>query len=80
FDRSHDAFAVAQSPFGGNGLSAKTLGTVTLLIAPVQVLLILFALRAFAQAWNVEQEVPIDEARKRGYDVPDRRPGGSVAA
>lgn len=62
FDRSHDGFAPAQSLFGGNGLSPKTLGTVTLLIVPVQALLVLFALRAFAQGWNVEQEVPIDKA------------------
>ena len=61
FDRSDEAFAAAQSLFGGNGLSAKTLGTVTLLIVPVQALLVLFALRAFAQGWNVEQEVPIEE-------------------
>ena len=62
FDRSHDGFAPAQSLFGGNGLSPKSLGTVTLLIVPVQALLVLFALRAFAQGWNVEQEVPIDKA------------------
>ena len=80
FDRSHEAFAPAQSLFGGNGLSAKTLGAVTLLIVPVQVLLILFALRAFAQGWNVEQEVPIDEARERGYNVPEPRSGRPAAA
>src|SRR5437763_8532427 len=80
FDRSHGGFAAAQSAFGGTGLSAKTLGTITLLIVPVQLLLILFALRAFAQGWNVEQEVPIDEARKRGYDVPDHQSGEPATA
>ncbi|MBV9811049.1 MAG: hypothetical protein JO286_28035 [Solirubrobacterales bacterium] len=80
FDRSHDGFAAAQSLFGGNGLSANTLGTVTLLIVPVQVLLVLLALRAFAQGWNVEQEVPIDEARERGYRAPEPRSGGPAAA
>jgi hypothetical protein len=74
FDRSHAGFAQAQSLFGGNGLSADTLGTVTLLLIPVQVLLIVVAMRAFAQGWNVEQEVPIDEARKRGYNPPDSAP------
>jgi hypothetical protein len=44
-----------------------------LLLVPVQVLLIVFALQAFAQGWNVEQEVPIDEARKRGYNPPEPR-------
>jgi hypothetical protein len=80
FDRSQAGFAHAQSLFGGMGLSADTLGTVTLLIVPVQILLILFALRAFAQGWNVEQEVPIDEARSRGYNPPDPRSGEPVTA
>ena len=74
FDRSHAGFAPAQSLFGGKGLSADTLGTITLLLIPVQVLLIVFAMRAFAQGWNVEQEVPIDEARRRGYNPPDSSP------
>ena len=74
FDRSHAGFAPAQSLFGGNGLSANALGTITLLLIPVQVLLIVFAMRAFAQGWNVEQEVPIEEARRRGYNPPDPSP------
>ena len=84
FARSHEGFAAARSLFGGNGLSAKTLGAVTLVVVPVQALLILFALRAFAQGWNVEQEVPIDEARRRGYKPPgpraDRRSGEAATA
>ncbi len=80
FDRSHAGFAPAQSLFGGTGLSADTLGTVTLLLIPVQVLLIVFAMRAFAQGWNVEQEVPIDEARKRGYNPPESSPPREPAA
>jgi hypothetical protein len=42
------------------------LGLIVVLIAPVQVLLILFAMRGFAQGWNVELEVPIEEAKRRG--------------
>ena len=80
FDRSHAGFAHAQSMLGGQGLSAKTLGTVVLLLVPVQVLLILAALQAFAQGWNVEQEVPIDEARKRGYRPPEARSGEPATA
>jgi hypothetical protein len=60
FDRSHSAFAPADSMFGGSGLSPNTLGLLTLLIVPVQALLILFAMRGFAQGWNVEVEVPAD--------------------
>ena len=67
FDRSNSGFASAQSLFGGTGLSADVLGFFTLLIAPVQVLLIFFAMLGFSQGWNVEMEVPIEEAKKRGY-------------
>lgn len=69
FDRSNFGFAPAQSIFGGNGLSADTLGAFTILMIPVQALLILFATIGFAQGWNVELEVPHDEARRRGYHV-----------
>jgi hypothetical protein len=47
---------------------------ITLLIAPVQVLLILFAMFGFSQAWNVEVEVPIEEAKRRGYTVTQTGP------
>jgi hypothetical protein len=80
FDRGHAGFAHAQSMLGGQGLSADTLGTVVLLLVPVQVLLILVALLAFAQGWNVEQEVPIDEARRRGYKPPGARSGEPATA
>jgi hypothetical protein len=43
--------------FEDPALSADFLGLVTLLIVPVQVLLIAFAMRAFQQEWNVEEEV-----------------------
>jgi hypothetical protein len=66
FDRNHFGFGAPHSVFGGKGLSPDVLGLVTVLIAPVQVLLIAFAMRAFAQGWNVEVEVPIDEAKRRG--------------
>jgi hypothetical protein len=70
FDRTNGGYAHAQSLFGGSGLSSDALGLFTLLIAPVQVLLIFFAMYGFAQGWNVELEVPIEEARRRGYKPP----------
>jgi hypothetical protein len=70
FDRNHTGFAHANSLFGGQGLGPDVLGTFTLIIAPVQVLLIFFAMRGFAQGWNVEVEVPIDEAKRRGASTP----------
>jgi hypothetical protein len=80
FDRSHAGFAPAQSIFGGSGLSPDTLGLVTLLIAPVQVLLIFFAIRGFSQGWNVEVEVPIDEAERRGASPSASPPPKPAAA
>jgi signal transduction histidine kinase len=67
FDRNHAGFAAAKSLFGSTGLGPDVLGLVTLLIVPVQALLILFAMRGFAQGWNVEVETPIDEAKRRGH-------------
>lgn len=65
FDRSHNGFASAQSLFGGGGLSADVLGLITVLLIPVQALLIFFAMLGFTQGWNVETEVPEDESKQR---------------
>ena len=73
FDRSHYGFSSPHMLFGGNGLSPDALGVFTLLIAPVQVLLIVFSMQAFSQSWNVEVEVPIEEAERR------KRGGGGAA-
>ncbi len=51
FERDKQGF---ESP----SLDEEFLGLITLLIVPVQVLLIAFAMRGFQQAWNVEEEVP----------------------
>jgi hypothetical protein len=80
FNRSQAGFAGAQSLFGGGGLSPDVLGFFTLLIAPVQVLLIFFAMFGFSQAWNVEVEVPIEEARRRGYKQAQTGPPQPAAA
>jgi hypothetical protein len=66
FDRNHHGFGAAQSLFGGNGLSTDVLGTITLLLIPVSIALVVFAMIGFAQSWNVELEVPEEEARRRG--------------
>lgn len=42
-------------------LAPSTLGLLTLIIVPVQVLLLAFAMRGFAQKWNVEVEVRSDD-------------------
>lgn len=49
FTRSKDGFT-------DPGLSADVLGTLTLIIVPVQALLIALASKGFVQAWNIEVE------------------------
>ena len=49
FERDKEGFAQA-------GLDASVLGLVTLLLVPVQALLVLAAMSGFRQAWNVEVE------------------------
>ncbi len=68
FDRTNFGFAPAQSLFGGKGFSPNTLGALTVILIPVEALLIFFSMMGFAQGWNVELEVPIEEARRRGYN------------
>jgi hypothetical protein len=53
--------------FDQPALEPSILGLLTLLLVPVQLLLIAFAMRGFQQEWNVEVEVTADEAgRYRG--------------
>jgi hypothetical protein len=66
--------------FGSAGLPADFLGLITVLLIPVQILLIFFTMLAFGQGWNVEVEVPIDEAKRRGYTLADSRPAEPAPA
>jgi lysylphosphatidylglycerol synthetase-like protein (DUF2156 family) len=54
-------------------LDPAILGLLTIILVPVQLLLIVFSLRAFQQQWNVEIEVPRDEADR--YRRGEREPG-----
>jgi hypothetical protein len=49
FDRDHPGFTQP-------ALNAGLIGVITLLIVPVQMLLVAFAMRGFNQGWNVELE------------------------
>jgi hypothetical protein len=49
-------FARDKSGFAQPTLNASLLGLLTLLIVPVQILLVTFAMRGFSQGWNVELE------------------------
>src|SRR4051794_10102071 len=59
--------------FDNPALEPSILGLLTLIIVPVQVLLIAFAMRGFQQQWNVEVEVTTDEAdRYRRGDMSEQ--------
>jgi hypothetical protein len=63
FDRDKAGFA-------DPALDPAILGLLTIILVPVQVLLIAFAMRGFQQAWNVEVEVAEGDAeRYRRGDV-----------
>jgi hypothetical protein len=66
FARDDPGFATPEALWGGDGLGAGLLGLATLLIVPVQVLLIAVSMQGFRQDWHVEVEVPADEARGPG--------------
>jgi protein-S-isoprenylcysteine O-methyltransferase Ste14 len=51
-------------------LDPSILGILTLILVPVQLLLVAFAMRGFQQQWNVEVEVPRDEAGGYGGAQP----------
>ncbi len=57
--------------FVSPALPEDLLGLLTVILVPVQALLIAFAMRGFAQAWNVEVERPADGRHHEG------RPGGA---
>jgi presenilin-like A22 family membrane protease len=56
--------------FADPAIDAGTLGLVTLLIVPVQALLIVAAMQGFRQAWNVEVERRADDGADRTRAVP----------
>jgi hypothetical protein len=49
-------FARDKAGFAEPALPASLLGVLTLVIIPVQILLIAFAMRGFQQGWNIEME------------------------
>ncbi|MGH2914018.1 MAG: hypothetical protein ACRDMX_03430 [Solirubrobacteraceae bacterium] len=78
FDRGR-GFAPPQSLFGGGGLSTGTLGALTVVLIVVEAALVVIAAVGFVQSWNVELEVPEEEARRRGSRTIARGPGAVAA-
>ncbi|MFN2617700.1 MAG: hypothetical protein ABR581_11370 [Thermoleophilaceae bacterium] len=72
FDRDKAGF---QNP----ALEPSILGLLTILLLPVGLLLIAFAMRGFQQKWNVEVEVAREDAenrRPRDFETGEPRPAG----
>ena len=60
-----------RSGFIQPSLNAGLLGVLTLLLIPVQMLLVAFAMRGFSQGWNVELELRDPDAEESDYgDTP----------
>jgi hypothetical protein len=66
YDRTYNSYAGAHALGGGAGFSAGTLGAFVLLLVPVELVLVVVAIVGFTQGWNVEQEVPREQADARG--------------
>jgi protein-S-isoprenylcysteine O-methyltransferase Ste14 len=66
-------FARDKPGFDDPALEAGILGMITVLIIPVQVLLIAFAMSGFRQNWHVEVERRADRPRGDYDDYDDRR-------
>ena len=66
FNRDHAGYKQPALP-------ESLLGLLTLLIIPVQILLIAFAMRGFSQGWNVEEERP-GQTGPRGAGEPTAQP------
>ena len=62
FERDKDGF---DDP----ALEPSILGLLTLILVPVQLLLVAFAMRGFQQQWSTEIEVSRDEAGRYGPDA-----------
>jgi hypothetical protein len=60
-DRGQGGYASAHTVFGSGGLSSGTMSVLTITIAVSQALLIIIAMRAFGQAWNIELEMPAEQ-------------------
>jgi presenilin-like A22 family membrane protease len=67
-------FARDKSGFAQPDLNAGLLGVLTLLIVPLQMLLVAFAMRGFQQGWNVELERRDSSAPPSAFAGPPPHP------
>lgn len=64
-------FARAKDGLNSPALPEELLGLLTILVIPLSVLLLAVAMVGFNQAWNVEEERPIEGRRRGPDDDPD---------
>jgi hypothetical protein len=62
-------FARDKEGFNDPALEPSILGMLTLILVPVQLLLVAFAMRGFQQQWNTEVQVSREEADRYGPDA-----------
>ncbi|HKP91109.1 MAG TPA: hypothetical protein VJT75_14175 [Thermoleophilaceae bacterium] len=62
------------SGYDNPGLPPSLLGLLTGLIVPVEIFLIIFAMRGFSQQWNVEVEVSRDDYDSDSFRARDLEP------
>jgi lysylphosphatidylglycerol synthetase-like protein (DUF2156 family) len=67
-------FARDKAGFNVPLLEPSILGLLTLILVPVQLLLVAFAMRGFQQQWNTEVEVSHEEADRYGPDARGSEP------
>lgn len=72
FARDKTGFATPETVFGGAGFESDVLGMLTLLLIPLQLLVIFFTLQGFRQDWHVEVERPTS-SEPGGFTLPPAR-------
>ena len=65
-----DWFARSKDGLDSPALPEDLLGTLTLIVVPVQLLLVVVAMIGFNQEWHVEEERPIGQAEDYGAGAP----------
>ena len=66
-------FARAKDGFLAPAIDANMLGLLTVILVPVSILLVIFAMRGFQQKWNVEVERSRDDYDDNEFDEYDDR-------
>lgn len=61
FARDKSGFATPETVFGAAGLDSQLCGLLTILLIPLQALVIAFTMQAFRQDWHVEVERPVED-------------------